>query len=258
MNVDILLIGRYLGAGSLGHYQNARSLTDEIRARIAMPLQRVLFPAFSAIQAERGRLQSSVLLSGRLLSAIVFPIGFGISAVSEELVPVLYGSQWMQMIPVLSVLGLSAAVRGATAISSPLFNSQNRVGLALRYNVVGTCIFVMGALVAMPYGLETVAAAIALCSLYSIVTFRAGLRLVGLSARSVFEILGGPFVASLAMWIGISQIRLVSSGWTDRAELLLICHVIAGAVIYCISLVLVSREYVAEFALLLRKISGRP
>jgi len=47
MNLDLLLIGRQLGATPLGYYQNARSLTDEIRARIAMPLQHVLFPAFA-------------------------------------------------------------------------------------------------------------------------------------------------------------------------------------------------------------------
>ena len=53
MNLDLLLIGRHLGATSLGYYQNARSLTDEIRGRISIPLQRVLFPAFSAIRLTR-------------------------------------------------------------------------------------------------------------------------------------------------------------------------------------------------------------
>src|SRR5690606_2580634 len=67
MNVDLLLIGRQLGASMLGYYQNARSLTDEIRGRIAMPLQRVLFPAFSAMQADRDRLRQSVLKSSRIL-----------------------------------------------------------------------------------------------------------------------------------------------------------------------------------------------
>ena len=136
MNVDIFLIGRTLGATSLGYYQNARSLTDEVRGRIAMPLQRVLFPAFSALQADLGRLQTSVIRAGRLLAAIIFPIGIGLSAVANELVPVLYGEQWLEMIPILSFLGISAAVRGSTAIASPLFNSRNQVPLALKFNSI--------------------------------------------------------------------------------------------------------------------------
>ena len=40
MNVDLPMIGRQLGAGPLGYYQNARALTDDIRARIAMPFSK--------------------------------------------------------------------------------------------------------------------------------------------------------------------------------------------------------------------------
>lgn len=257
-NLDLVLIGRVLGASALGYYQNARSLTDEIRARIAMPLQRVLFPAFSAIQSDRERLQQSVMRSGRLLAAIIIPVGLGLSAISEELVPVLYGDQWLAMIPVLSLFGLSAAVRGATAIASPLFNSQNRVGLALKYNSIGTVLMIVGVLVGMPYGVVGVSIAVACSSLYSLVTFRIGLSLIGLGTKHVFRILGFPTLSATIMWLTITAIRPVTIGWENGRIGLLLLHILVGALVYAITLHLFSRQYFSEFFDLGTKLRSRP
>ncbi len=246
-NLDLILIGRFLGANALGYYQNARSLTDEIRGRIAMPLQRVLFPAFSAIQADRERLQQTVLRSARLLAAIIFPVGLGLSAVAEELVPVLYGDQWLAMIPVLGLFGVSAALRGATAISPPLFNSQNRVGLALKYSCVGTALMVMGILIGIPHGVVGVSIAVACSSLYSLVTFRAGLALIGLSVRHVIQVLGLPALAATVMWLFIAALRPISTEWIKGQASLLFVHVFVGGLVYSLTLHLFSRQYFRDF-----------
>ena len=58
-----------------------------------------------------GKTRQMVLRAGRLLAAVVVPIGVGVSANAPELVLVLYGAQWQPMIPVMSMFGLSAALR---------------------------------------------------------------------------------------------------------------------------------------------------
>ncbi|MCK7493598.1 MAG: lipopolysaccharide biosynthesis protein [Comamonadaceae bacterium] len=199
-NLDLLLIGRGLGASSLGYYQNARALTDEIRGRIAMPIQQVLFPAFSALQTDQERFQQLVLRAGRLLAAVVVPIGFGVSANAPELVRVLYGEQWPPMIPVMTAFGLSAALRAGAAIASPLFNANDRVGLAFRYNVIGTVFTTGSVLAAIPFGIDAVAAAIAVASLYMLVPARRAFGLIGLGIPALWQVLGPPAVAASAMW----------------------------------------------------------
>lgn len=244
-NLDLLLIGRRMGAAPLGYYQNARSLTDEIRARIAMPIQHVLFPAFSALQADRERFQQMVLRAGRLLAAVVVPIGVGVSANARELVLVLYGAQWQPMIPVMAMFGLGAALRASTAIASPLFNANDRVGLALRYNVVATALLVAAVLVARPYGIEAVATGAALVSVYSVVVLRAAFALIGLRTRHVLAVLGAPALASAAMWLatlGVQQWQAAS-----RPGAMLLLQVAAGAVVYLIALHLLSRQYLQDF-----------
>ena len=258
MNIDVMLIGRQLGASALGYYQNARSLTDEVRGRLAMPLQRVLFPAFSALQSDQERLQRTVIHSGRLLAAVIVPVGFGISAVASELVPVLYGSQWLDMVPVLSMFGLSAAVRGSTAIASPLFNSRDRVGLSFRYNLVGTFITVVAIVISLPYGISAVSAAVALTSLYALVGFRAGIGLIGLGVRHVMLILGPPTAAATIMWLTIWAMRTYAVDWLDVPALVLAAHILVGVLVYALALHTASRQYFNDFVDLGNRLLKRP
>lgn len=241
-NLDLFVIGRQLGATGLGYYQNARSLTDEIRARIAMPIQHVLFPAFSAVQTDPQRARDMVMRATRLLAAVVVPIGFGVSANARELVLILYGPQWAPMIPVLVMLGLSAALRASTAVAGPLFNAADKVTLSLRYTVVGTAIFLVLLVAAAPFGLEAVAAATAVSTLYSLVSCHAGFRLIGLGWRAIGQTMAPPFVAAAVMWLATELARTATqAAWP--LGLTLLAHVALGAVVYLAVLHLLSRQY---------------
>lgn len=256
-NVDLLLIGRQLGAAPLGYYQNARAFTDEIRARIAMPLQQVLFPTFSALQDNRERMQQMVLRSGRMLAAVVIPIGVGVSVVAQELVPVLYGPKWMAMIPVMGMFGLSAALKASMAIATPLFNATNHVGLAVKYNVIGTALMVVALWAAMPYGINMVAMAMVGVSLYSFVPFRVALGLIGMGWRHVAQLLLFPALAAFAMWVIIFLVRPYSESWSNHPSGLLVMHVGMGAVVYTMTLHLLSRQYLADFRSIITKLVSK-
>ena len=256
MNVDLLLIGRALGAAPLGFYQNARSLTDEIRARIAMPIQHVLFPAFSALQQDLPRFQSLVLRSGRMLAAVVIPVGFGVSANAPELVLTLYGEQWRSMTPVMAMFGLSAAMRASTAIASPLFNATDRVGLALKYNIAFTVMQLAGVAWSLPYGIEAVANTVVALTLFALLTFWQALTLIGLGLRHVGQVLLAPALASGLMWLATAAARSHTSAWTQSAPALLLLHVVLGAAVYLLCLHLISRQYLRDLLDLLGRFKG--
>jgi len=252
-NVDLFLIGRMIGATALGYYQNSRSLTDEVRYRISAPLQRVLFPAFSSLQDNTEWLQLAVLRSGRLLAAFIFPMGIGIAATANELVPILYGEKWLAMIPVVKLLGLSTALKGSTAIVTPLFNAANRVALSLRYSIFGSIIVVLSVLAASPWGIEAVAGAIALSALYSLVGYRVGLGLIGLGWSSVWSMLAPPMFASALMWGAIEVARVLLAGhlagWAS-----LVWYITLGVIVYTLVLVLSSPIFLGDLKAVLIKL----
>jgi O-antigen/teichoic acid export membrane protein len=257
MNLDLMLIGRQLGATSLGYYQNARSLTDEIRSRIAMPLQHVLFPAFSSLQTEPERMQAMVLRSARLLAAVTFPIGVGVSAMARELVPVLYGPKWLAMVPIMGLFGLSAALKASMAIATPLFNAHNRAGLSFRFNLISTALMAVAIWLALPHGIHAVAWAVVAASTYSVVPFWAALTLVGFGVREVRLILGPPALASAAMWISVDFLRLGLVPHIDRVIFILLIEAVMAGLVYLAALHLVSPQYLADFRQLLTRMRGR-
>lgn len=229
-NVDLLLIGRRLGATTLGYYQNSRSLTDEIRSRIAVPLQHVLFPAFSAVQEDLGRMQRVFRQSARMIAAAVFPVGAAISALANDLVIALMGPKWLPMIPVVGVLGLSAALKASTAVANPVFNAVDRAGLAFRFNLIATALVVVAVVSTLPFGLLAVASAVASVSLYTLIPFARALRLIGLGTAAFWEILGPPFLASAVAWLLTTSIQTLS--WWPSSSVLL--SLLAGAAIFAL------------------------
>lgn len=253
MNLDLILIGRSLGAQSLGYYQNARSLTDEVRARIAIPLQHVLFPAFSSVLRERERMQHMLVRSGRMLAAVVMPIGIGIAAMAPELVPVLYGSSWLPMIPVVAMLGISAAVRASCSMASVVINAHDRVARGLQLQVVGTLLMAVAIAGTVRHGLEAVAGAQAVVGLYALVPFGYALRLTGLGWKAAWSILGPPALGCAGMAAAVHSLRPVVQDVTVHPGLQLLAHASAAALCYFVVLHLLSREYLNE----LRTIAGR-
>ena len=236
-NLDLLLIGRVLGATHLGYYQNARSLTDEIRGRIAAPIQHILFPAFSALQVDHVAFRGLVMRASRLVAAVVVPIGFGVSANAEYLVRLLYGAQWLPMVPVMTMFGLSAAMRASTAIASPLFNANDRVGLGFKYNVIGTIILMAAVLVTMPSGIETVAAGVAVASIYPLVSMRAAFALIGLRTVDMMSVLAPVVAAAALMWLVTWVAPMIAGSLGYRLDgmstaLRLLLQVVLGAVVY--------------------------
>ena len=245
-NLDFILIGKTLGATLLGQYQNARSLTDEIRARMVQPVQRVLFPAFSAIQNDTLRFQDGILRSGRLLALAFIPVGFGIAAVAPELVWVLYGEQWLPMIPVLQIISISTALNAPTNIGSPIFNATNRVELSFKYYLISTVIAVAFMLVGSHWGLIGVSWSRLALAFVALVFFRIALGLVNMRSRHIWQIMGGPCIAACVMWglIGLAREPVVS--WTATRPLQLAVLIGLGVVIYVLTCLLVAPAHVRD------------
>jgi O-antigen/teichoic acid export membrane protein len=245
-NMDLAIVGRLLGAGPLGFYQNARSLADEVRARVAVPLQRVLFPAYAAMQGDLARFQDGVIRSGRLLALIVIPVGFGIAAVAEELVPLLYGDQWQAMIPILQIIAVGSGLRAATTIGSPIFYATNQVGLNFRLNFAASMTFVATVVIGSNWGLTGVSIASLVSAVYAIVLYRVAIGLIGLRTSNLVRILGAPIIASTGMLVTIAWLRGPVSDMIPSIAPRLTLFVVIGVASYVLLVALMSRRHLVD------------
>lgn len=245
-NVDFLLVGRMLGATLLGQYQNARSLTDEIRVRMVQPVQRVLFPAFSAIQNDADRFRDGILRSGRLLALTFTPMGFGVAAVAPELVRVLYGEQWLPMIPILQVISIASGLGAAASIGSPIFNATNRVGLSFNLYFIQTLLAIAFMLFGSQWGLMGVVWSRLALAAVGLIFFRISLGLVNMRTPHIWQIMGSPCIAAGLMWWLLGMARGWVQTWVTSSAAQLGCLIGIGVAFYVATSLLISPQHVRD------------
>lgn len=106
-SMDKLLIGRMLGSGMLGFYDRAFQLIYLPVYYISMSISRVMFSSFSKLQSDMKELFRSYSSTITLAGLLVFPVCFGVSAASNEVVRIVLGEGWDKSIEILRVLSFA-------------------------------------------------------------------------------------------------------------------------------------------------------
>lgn len=112
------IIGRLAGARSLGLYSIAYEIATLPTTELAAPINRAVFPGYSKMSGDLGRLRKGYLDVMGLIALFSLPAGGGIAATANILVPVLLGANWMDAIPLIQILawyGILAALHSNSA-----------------------------------------------------------------------------------------------------------------------------------------------
>ena len=160
-NLGNLLIGRVLGAASLGAYALATNVILVPFFRIAGPLQQVFFPAFSRLSDERERMADMWLRATRLVGAISIPSLVGLCIVAPDFVQVVLGPSWSEATPVIQILAWVGLIQSLQTLSGEVLLALNRSGTLLRF----TMLWFAGSVVALVLGLRWGIVGVASCYL---------------------------------------------------------------------------------------------
>jgi O-antigen/teichoic acid export membrane protein len=232
-NVDNLLIGRFLGAASLGAYAFAYNVMLVPFSRIAGPLQQVLFPAFSRLQHDRARMADVWVRATRVTAAISIPALAGLAVVAPDFVAVVLGERWSAAVPVLQVLAWVSLLQSLQTLNSNILMALDRTTTLFRYSVLFLAAHLIAFAVGLQWGIVGVAAAYAVSStivepLYGWLTARA----LGVSPFLVVRALGGIVQAAAVMGLCVLATRLVLVEAGVSAGPRLLAEVAAGAAVF--------------------------
>jgi O-antigen/teichoic acid export membrane protein len=232
-NTDNLLIGRFLGAAALGAYTIAYTVMLYPLARIAAPIRDVLFPAFSMIQDEPERIGAIWLRANRLVAAIALPALAGMMVVAPDFVPVVFGEQWDDAVPVLQILAWVGLLQALQRLNGSVLQARDRAGTQLRFAVFAFVASIAAFAIGVRWGIVGVAAAFAIATsliqpLYTWVTARA----VNLPLSAVARNLSGVVQTSLIMLAAVigARLLLLDLGVSRPARLTIVIAI--GAAVY--------------------------
>lgn len=153
---DALVVGRLLGASSLGLYNRAYKMMALPAAFLAESFNGVLFPVMSQVQNRTESLQNAVYRTTAILSLLLLPMTTTVSVLAPEIVLVVLGPNWRGAIGALQILAIGIFFRAGYKTGMTVLKARGRVYLAAGLQGVYAALVVIGAIIGARYGLEGV------------------------------------------------------------------------------------------------------
>lgn len=123
---DNAVVGKMLGTGPLGIYQNAYKLSTLPISEITDVVSKVVFPIYTKIAGDRHRLWKAFIRSTLFIVLGASVISFILILFPKEIVLLLLGDKWRGAIPVIQILSLYGLLRAIVGSVSSLFLAVNK------------------------------------------------------------------------------------------------------------------------------------
>ncbi len=230
-NADNLLIGKFLGSGSLGLYALAYEVALYPLSQISSVIVKVLFPTLSKLQDDIPTLQRAYLTGLGLIAMITFPMLLGLLSVRHEFVAVVLGEKWLPMAPILGVFCITGLVQSLGTTSGVIFLSMGRTTLLFKFTLIATPILIASFLLGIKWGIVGVAIAYSVVSVVvTIVSMKIALALIDLCLNDLLKTISRTMIISALMFLFVSALHHNLQTISDMSTLL-IC-VSSGALMY--------------------------
>jgi PST family polysaccharide transporter len=167
-NMDVLVIGRQLGAQPVGLYAKGYQLINLPTDNTNEPLNTVAIPALSRLADDPVRYRDAYLRMLEKVVLVVMPCVAVMFVASDWIVKVVLGPQWAQTAPVLSLLAISALMYPVANSALWLMISQGRGNDMFRWAVLGAPLSILSYVIGLKWGVLGVAASYSLARLFVI------------------------------------------------------------------------------------------
>lgn len=104
------LIGYKYTTSDLAFFNRGEGLPEMFKNNISGTIKAVLFPALSKCQDDKEKVKKGIRRSMMTSSFILTPIFFGLCAISDKIVPLLYSNKWMPSVPFMQIACLTCCV----------------------------------------------------------------------------------------------------------------------------------------------------
>lgn len=154
------VVGRWLGAVSLGYYTRADRLASLPFAYIGSKLFEVMLPVLSRRQKQADSLRVVYLHGVEILWLLLLSLSALIFVSAPESVSVVLGGQWDETVPVLQLLALAIPFQNCAILNIAVIRASGTVYRETWRRATNAFLVVLGAWLGSRWGLTGVAAAI--------------------------------------------------------------------------------------------------
>lgn len=135
-NLDVIVLGKFAPAASLGLYSVPRNFINQMHLIINPIISRVGFPLIASVQHDRAQVHAINVSTLNLLGAINAPLYVGMGFFSDVLVRLLFGAQWHDTGPLLAILAVMGYARTMLSTSYGLILGVGLSRLQITWSLV--------------------------------------------------------------------------------------------------------------------------
>jgi O-antigen/teichoic acid export membrane protein len=167
-NLDYLIVGGFLGVEALGLYYFAFNAGIGISNNIIQVFTSSIYPYLCIVNDNMQELKKRFIGSLKKTSLIVIPLILVQAGLAPFYVPIIFGEKWIPAIPILVVICLSALPLAIYNPTIQLLNAIDKTKLTLYWSVIFTAVFGSCLLIAVNFGIMTVAFSVLACQFLTI------------------------------------------------------------------------------------------
>lgn len=162
LQADAFVVGRYLGASTLGAYVLALNYAQLPQILVGSPVADVMLPAFSRLQDQPEMLRSLLLKSMAMISLVAFPLAGVFPLIGGDLIVTLLGPQWSQAVLPFRILSCVFAALMIAAPFQALYPAANRPEVSLGLALATVPLLVISLRVGLQWGVVGIAVGVAI------------------------------------------------------------------------------------------------
>ena len=156
-NGDYFMTGRFLGEAALGVYSRAYGLMETAVGVFITASKQVLLPIFSAAQDNNERLRDAMRINLSVVFGLYIVISVIAIVVAEELILVLLGPQWGDVVLPFQILCIGMCFRAGWKISTTILVAKGASYRAGFCQVIYALLVLVGAFFGSAYDLPGIA-----------------------------------------------------------------------------------------------------
>lgn len=221
-NGDAAFVAKMLDAASLGLYQVAYQFANTPATYVSNSVAQVTFPWYVQARDELDQFRRFLWHAIKRVSLIALPIAAVTAAWSSQLVILVLGEQWIEMVPVVRILCLFGAVRAINGCWGSVYQAAGRPEILAK--VTGLQVLVMILLVpplTLHLGIVGTAVGTTLANVVTLLTAAAqGLRITHAKVADLLRAVAPGVGLSIAILVvGAVVGLLLPSHWTAWQQL---------------------------------------
>ncbi|MDP1743514.1 MAG: oligosaccharide flippase family protein [Candidatus Amesbacteria bacterium] len=123
---DNIVVGKLLGETSLGVYQYAYKISTTPVSEIVDVFYRATFPIFSQMNNGGKNLKKAVIKTVITVNLMTIGLGLTIWLFARPIILILFGSNWLEAVPILQILAFLGIARGMAYSFNAAFMAQKQ------------------------------------------------------------------------------------------------------------------------------------